>query len=450
MSKRKHKNRPRKQPSKQPQQIFVKPEEAIAGHTRRNILIGFGGAVATGGVLGLIKFLGGEKVTQKQVPRNVPQKRPVTPKLPEYDEWASKIELPQFHLEEQLNWSMDKRLDYFLPQNVGLEKVKKLLDQFDDLKEKTFRSLDNAKNLPERNATIEHFFSELVSLYLTATGEAEKTSDSAYEDLNRFLLVGNQFLFGTKFYGLYSVKEVLNVIIQHNNKKTQIPIIFARKQHDLLPVILDAPDNLDSSIAAHDKKANCIYIDEIRLARSIKSDLELLENSYRRLGKKMRQIDKQALFRGVLNAVIAHESMHAILHSMGIDSMGNDAIKRKGNIRLIGATLRQFEYEHYNNINLHELAAMGYGLFSSGESAILNILNTTDPPGRSSRYEMAFNIAMAGIVHSRTIDHDTHQELLTGKVSSNTLISAISQMSDEELHRIGKLMAKLAIYLTQE
>ncbi len=107
---------------------------------------------------------------------------------------------------------------------------------------------------------------------------------------------------------------------------------------------------------------------------------------------------------------------------------------------------------------LHELFANAIGLMESGGSAVLaaHSIATTRVTGEEMvNYKLASDVLFFEVMNCPDLDEPLRSQIKSElaqaqKVDLNKMAVAIDRLSDESLHRIGKRMAKLALYLTQE
>jgi len=150
--------------------------------------------------------------------------------------------------------------------------------------------------------------------------------------------------------------------------------------------------------------------------------------------------------------------MHAYLDSIGIaaDYFRKDALKKAHGVNMGRYDIPKETFRNINNAELHELTANGFGLMNSGQSAplVAHAMVTTHAASNIENYVLMANIMVWEITKSqglsRNISMKLDLDIQKGTADVNTVISAINELPNEQLHKIGERMAKLGVYLTQK
>ena len=153
----------------------------------------------------------------------------------------------------------------------------------------------------------------------------------------------------------------------------------------------------------------------------------------------------------ILNVTTQHEAMHAVLHRLlSFDPHPQaNSLKNKGRINMGSYTLPN-TYQMHGNIGVHELAAHGFGLMHSGESAQLLAMASTTGALNEQSYGLVNKVITRELM---AISESSDAFTISGsKVTVNIdgLVSLINKLSKEQIYKIGERMAKLGIYLAQK
>ncbi len=464
MSKRKHKNRPRKQPSKQPQQIPVKPEEATAGHTRRNILIGLGGATVTGGVLGLIKFLSRKEAPLKLKERKYqgpPKDLLSRPKLEgeanEYEKWASTIKLPQVELGEPLNLSREEKIDYFLPKNLDRKNLDSFYDYFDQLIDYLQNSLKDAKTAEERKKIISIFLSSIVNIFHEdfkeprGKGMFRVNFGEFFNEVNRVLIPHNYWIrdgqseAGFKFI-VYETNNIRLLSCKHGGQKVKVPVVFMKPKLNLLP---DPESERANILGNYNYEGNYITVDE-----EAATDVENLRRFNKFYRNSVPIENEDTLSLNAFDAMLKHEGEHAVLRKILGIKIDDSLIGGKGTVHMGIYTLEENDYKWHTNAELHELAGLGFELMSLDDTLLppklMSILTTTqlDTKSWGLDYGLAAFIVLYELVYMLK-DRERQDFLRTLRAGGVDLGKVVNAVTRKKMRTIGERMVKLAHYLAQ-
>lgn len=438
MTKR-NRNRGRKGPSHKPSQRRS-PErirkkqasEAQARQTRRQF-IRFGTAAAVMGAVGY-GILRGEETPQSEPPKITASKPSVKPTIPDYEEWSSKIELPEIELSPQLSdWNLKERVAQFFPEWIDETKLKGAFDQIDEEIKEIFRKLDNERNIDIRHVLIQDYLVVLQKLHNELVDKEEDLNKPFYiveHEIQKLLLLNNLYMEGPGYvqsgnsFIFYNVEKVHQLSIRFGEKERQFPVIYLKDPQPLMAL----PRRIDLPIGNYLKGLDAIVVNE---------------NYYKDRWKNRESFSYE------MQSNIMHEGMHAALYmDLPEKARGKSSIKRRGDIDMGNYILKEDEYLQFSDRKgnqIQELAASGFGLANSGKSA-------KEIPGFSAGPEYGFARFMLQkeLAHSHFVDPRLQLKLTSRRVTERDILNAVEQIPIEELHRIGERMAKLAIYLTQE
>ena len=467
MSKRKPKNRPRKRPSHKPRhkKVSKKPEvkpSLISRRTMLAVLLGLG----TGSALKFRSDFGNifyKKETKKPVHRKVPQKRPVAPKLPEYDEWASKIELPVFeYKEESQAWDKERISNYLLPKEIKKEYLASFYNNFDKYKAEFLTDWKKVSSIKEKKELILRFISTVIAINFRHNKSVRMLhftpSDMPFivREINRLLIPHNVFLDFSHDTNegpgliIYEVDNAQSSEISLDAKKIQLPIVNLKNKQ----VLLDT----SSWDAKFIPVGNYIVTDKAAIIAKRKYELDELKLFLEKHGLKTQKINRESVIQNYLKSVIYHELAHAVFHNFYGIVPGKPLKKlREGPINMKNYQLGNDAFRGVTSKQLHELFANGCAYIMAKDAVKMAILDTTvaDDP----TYQFTGGILLSEIYHSPPIEENigrqaaqlyqmTTRDAIMRKMMLTT--KTVFRIPDEELHRIGERMAKLAIYLTQK
>ena len=462
MPKKKRKNRPRKRPSRRPshRRAPKRQKEAVVDHTRRKIVVG-GIAAAILGVVGYSILSGDktpEKPTQKSIP-STPKEPEAKPRIPEYNEWAAKIELPQIKLEPSpVDWNLEKRTEYFIPKiaNQGSEvyrPLKQFYKLFDANLHRLFSRMGDMKDVDSRMKEIKAFETFLAINYRNATSAGPNLTTC---DLNRFLIPHKRWMkFSTPYNAnaaFFDVEKIHMAQIQNDGKTESLPVVFLANQRD---AIVDSAHPEARIDGLYLPKCGYIAVDKDGLQKSSDEVVNELESELRKLSLDMIPIDRQTFPKDAVNMGLVHEGAHASLHRINkIDPKGSHAIKQKGTISMGSYEIFEEEYFKSSNLQVHELIALGTGMASSKNTAFIAVWSAAGTSGIPNGYDLARYVFVLEIIHSPHISENFRRKLIVdlereNVVRHDNIIRAFSEIPPEGFQDIGERVAKLGIYLTQ-
>lgn len=173
MSKRNRKrrrNRPRNNPSQRRSSEKIQkkqPKAEVVDHTRRRLILG-GAAAAIASIVGY-RILRDDKTVQPISPKIATPKPSVKPDIPEYEEWASKIELPVIEpYQTSPPLSPEEIEKNFLPSEIDKQKLIEFYKRYDLMKREILRAVSETKEPEKRRQLMFNFVSHLFRAYAEA------------------------------------------------------------------------------------------------------------------------------------------------------------------------------------------------------------------------------------------------------------------------------------------
>ncbi len=455
-----------------------KPKSSL--FSRNNILIALGVlcavGVATAERLGVTNILGKKEVQTSSVPLNpAPQTQPnLTPPFPlekpkeiVESEWMKKTELPKSKLRpETLNWNNDQKAKHFLPDDIDRSKLPEFYKKFDQLKSELLSNLSNEQEPQKREKAIGNFLSQLSLAYYLLSGDEAQSSlvYGSYQlglllhKINRLLLPHDTFVthdFCAKKgeegprVAIFSVDRMQMLDIEQSGKHMSIPVVFPKDQQNGLVHAHSSPLKISGQYCPSGQYIIFNKKDEKRQVLIVKKELD---SRHKKMGVPIISIDIDKLVQAASKTTTDHEAAHASLAIINnIDPLSQDTIKPRGDIKIGNNSIPESDYTNAKMIHLHELYGVGIGLMNSGSSAIITAWSSADP---INSYKLARIVMLLKIINSQHISNKLRTTFVqdlknTKQVQMDNIAVAITQIPQEELHKIGESMAKLAIYLTQ-
>jgi len=477
------------------------PEKPRPQHqlfTRRNALIslaGLGGAIVADR-LGLFDIFDSRREAQVSEEETNAQKKS-EPGVPEYEEWASKIELPEMKLDEGfLDWNRDRREKHLLSKKIDQDRMDRFMSEFNRLKNQIINELKNIKPSEMRTGYILlAFFKELAENFqsiieaqqqdskedfsreikickdsldeITRLSQGLASSDmhdkinDCIDEISRLLLSQNVYMnfdFNRTKKGIqiafYEVEKARSVKVRLGDQDMELPVLFLSN----LQSISSFPDLPPNDFPGmHVDPGNCIVlsINDEGVSR-IQKTLKKIDKWCRKNGIKRAMPNTDQVRKDMTYEIIAHEGMHAALHHMlKIGSWEHSVIQPKGTIDMGRYKLRESEYyktkDYYvkDGVYLHELIAGGYSLMNSGHVANYVAGGHIYKPS-TWNHILAHRIFIRELAHSPFVNQESRRRIMEGEMDAQSLIGELLKISNEELHNIGERMAKLGLYLAQE
>jgi hypothetical protein len=457
MSKKsKRKNRPKRRPV---QREVNKPESNPLITRRRAILTlaGAGGAAAAWRA-GLFDVFGDEEKPQESTKQDSSKKSTTGPRLPEYDEWASKIELPDIEYNPyQTPWTKEQIENHFIPKEVDRESLPPFYKTFDDLTDDLLAGLKNKSEPKERNDLINSYLGQIFELLFSGnlnTLDKDQLKE-AISKTSRILIPHGYWIGGDREYGeafnkyvIYGIDKINSLKVHLGDQSGDLPVVSLKEKQDIT-ADTDAEPIVFNGTYFHDN--GCIIVDDNQIAESMAS-VSNFEELCRELNITPRTNNINVeFFRRV---TLMHEGMHAVSHKM---SQKNPEPARKIDTKGINMghyTLNPKMFGSITEIDVDELIANGFGILNSGDLAHLTLYNIQTSARSNPTYNFCSFVILNEILNSPSLDpsskNEFFKELSSGKISDKDFVKFLMKIPPHELTNIGERMAKLGIYLTQE
>lgn len=466
MSKRRRKNRPRNRPSNRPKQSTNNPEISVVDHIRRKLILG-GTAGAILGVLGY-NILKDGKTPEQTVQERTSKKTEVKPKNPEYQEWASKIKLPDIQIDNQVaNLTYEEKIDKFLPKNVDREKLDKFYKDFDEIVNKLISDYEKAENDKTRDSTITLFLANLHERLMKDFEQFRKPDfyknanslSKIVKEMMKFLLPHGFWFRIDSLRGkgwvitLYKIDTIKNLNINTDGNHVEVPIIFLKDKKIFTP---DPESETSPFVASFVDDAKYITMDLKTLQDRIPDFLKNLEEMYQEKPLSIKVPSKDNAFKISSDFMIKHEGIHATLDLIFKVNPGRQKIKRRGNINMGKYRLLEDLYSQFDLEELHELAAYGYQFMHSNvlvAQVLIDMISNASVGGSfRTGYALASYVAQVEILHLLPPErfYEFEYKFRSKKLTMQDISDAVTSVHPRELHRIGEGMAKLGFYLTQK
>ncbi len=466
MSRRK--KSPQKQPIHTPRQEVKKPEQT-ALLTRRNVLIGLGalGGVALAWRAGLLDVFKDEKMYEDQLQENTPEPVTAGPRLSEYDEWASKIKLPKMTLLD----TPGKLPDMKIPAE-NLEKFGKTYEQLLDKFKQDFDAQDTAE--ARYRLSIE-FIGRLIPAYRLAVSDDETVGhyDIGSKEFNELILRVNELLINKGHYidveghrneetassdavktriSVFNVESVRSLQIIDGDKTYTVPTVLIGNQKDYYNRPGQQETDRSRLNGQYDQLAKMIIQHQEGAEAQIDNNIRTFEIRCARAGMPYKIENIPQIKKDHQQMTSIHEGMHYTLDKHGFAPGPYKDVKNKGSIDMGSYQVEAERYVGKFNTEIHELAAIGYGLMHAGRATPLFLIGILT--GGQGTYKLAVDI-MIKEIHENISREDRIKILDIASDGSQSLdinrfASVISRMPLETLHKIGERMAKLGVYLTQK
>ncbi|MBN2087674.1 hypothetical protein JW758_04975 [Candidatus Peregrinibacteria bacterium] len=395
-----------------------------------------------------------------------------TAKLPEYDEWASKIELPTVEFDTQKKiWSQDEIIKHFIPENTDAEKLQSFYDIFDQALSVAVDTFNESSPNMQRQILLADFFKKLTTAYAEMTGTARNEKITIpriiLDKINRLLVPHGYHITKEKnekyIARIYKIDSIKSIKMKAGDSEYELPAAYLGDRYEL-SFDRNGSNNksqISESQASYFDSGNYMVIKE-RWAEEISR--RYVENintflSGRGMKEKMINPDSVSDFG---EGVAAHEATHAYLERVlkisGFEETDKgykdteSSIKKRCPINMGLYTLAPEAYERRNNINLHEMITTGVQLMNSGEMVSKYVSEIFSEQGKN--YIFARDMFVMELVNSPAIDEKLRRDLASGTqrgyLDIETVQGILINTPKEEFYRIGERMAKLGIYLTQE
>lgn len=264
---------------------------------------------------------------------------------------------------------------------------------------------------------------------------------------------------GKERFTFFEVEEIRELKAEFAGRRIKFPSFFLKNQQNLTYQSTTKPY---SNMGEYFDHGNYIIICKENGEQNIVKSLDNIEKECMNMGRPIEPVEPDSIFEDHLRGAYMHEGTHALLEEVkGVNSglSGKSAqrmysaIKNKGIIKMQKYSVPPKEYLKISNRMLHELFASSVGLMNSGKAARLQAVSLG--MANIDGYQYVSYFLFHEVATSPYID-DELRVLLSEQIrqqsvsSEGAYVAAVNQIPDQELHRIGERLAKLAIYLTQE
>jgi hypothetical protein len=376
-----------------------------------------------------------------------------------YSEWASGIHLPKVEIDLQANpLSIAEAESRFLDPGINRRQVDLFRRFFYESKSEFDWKMRGKENLVDRQELLVKFVSDLIRARCLVFGERDPrlmTFGSPEMELHmgkvNDLLIpsGQRIATRSPFAGqglkvvISDVRKILPIVVDGKTLKEVMVVLGDRKSY-----FVDPKKEEDGLLVAGEYKDG---------ERYLTIDPEAGRKIVREAAVALGYPDDDAALAKVMEenrvSMAKHEVMHILMaKEHGVVGLVERYAKRRGKVNLGAYDLAESSYRWADSLQIHELASIGLGIMDSGESAKLNLLLTTF--NSEKNYNFVSVIAAYELMNSKYTTPETKKALdlaLSGKPMGRREITAIlREVPNEEIRRIGELMAKLAIHLTQD
>jgi len=441
MSKKNRHNQPNKERESKFQHIQVhKPEIDLVDHTRRKILIGSAATVVLGSIgYGIFHK---NRFSSESIGENRPQKPASNPKIPQYNEWAPRIKLPEINIKDTPISLEEAGLG--LPQGIDRETLKALFRKFQSDKKTLIEKLSGVKDFKQRQTLIRKFFESLVSDYLNylhiLRPKITSNPEEVIRTLNRLLMHENSWIESnhgsipeSRRFAFYNVEGVKKSSIKIGDRTIDLPILFLHNQEDLLENLNDRDSIM---MGQYFNDYDYLVINKDGLLRLMKEQTREISQLNQEAAQRIESIASEEKYSQLQKSTVYHEVAHVALQKIFGIKHEDSLIEMNGLIDMDGYSVgRDLKI---TDTELHELAANGYGIMNSGKMAKASLIYLLNSPYPS--YRLAKEICIKEL--QRIMGPGIHD--------TRALKLFIIDTDDQVLHRIGERMAKLAIYLVRK
>lgn len=449
--KSKQKHRPKGKPR---QKQTVNKPESKSKITRRRALFALAG-VGTGIAMWRAGLFDAFKDKEEE---QTPLTTDNLAKKPESAEWMS-VDLPVVEYNENKHWSGVELSEHFLPKGVNKEVGDEFASFFTIQKDLLISNLERVSDIEERKQLVKDFINQIsrrlpggVILQDGKTIDLRKTLDQ----VSRILIPSGKYFEGARERGDVNLKLIatdidnvstLQVNIDGGSK--EIPAIrLANRQN-----ILIDPNSIPIEFnAAYYNNFDYLIMDESHIENSVKANLSFEKLCLDR-GIQIERIGVEG-YEKLSEVGLQHEGMHAALYSKFKNQSKTDSIK-PGDINMGHYVLSTPKFEErITNMQIHELAANGFGLQNAGEMAARIAFIINNSSGHELNYHFSSFVLLHELLHCPALSSGDHAVLLSqlqrgirGEEAAELLVKKIP---NAELIKIGERMAKLGMHLMEK
>jgi len=403
---------------------------------------------------------------------------PMMQKPTEYHEWADNIELPNVE-EISKDLTPAEIANLFLPKNIRPSEWTGSYANYDSLKKQLLKELTSTFDPKVREQMILAFFLKTIQGHLKGAGEPKKMDvllnknrskyiENIYwlmHEANKSLIPHGEYIYmgfesqkGLEF-ALYEIEKIQKLSVHAKGQAIEVPVIFLTHQ---APISINQDERILPFTAKYlHFEGRYILVNQKEESQSAQARIEDLREVAENHHLPMKKYSASELVEHNTKQALGHEGMHALLHEKyglhemtGQKTFAPKKVKNKGIVRMGDFQLEPADYLSLDNGSLQELGAIGYSLMNSKEQAPLEVVSMVAASQVSSSYSNVFTIMLKAALHSSEINEKVRSDLLrkiqTHQLKGEDMKVLALQIPEEEWHRIGEKMAKLAIYLITE
>lgn len=445
---------PRHGPSNNPSENGTR---ADATHQARGKFLGIGGLVLVG-VLGIRALIQKQDIFDEahrdgaiSLPQPTSRQEPLIVTPENYAEWAAKIKLPEVDIDFNAKpLTTAEAENHFLDPGIDRSRLQLFYNMYDMKKAEFDQKMDQSQNPIERQGIIINYLSTLIKAYCWATNTKQpQTMAFGSPEFVNWIGKINELLipFGqciTQFYGPTSRLEV------HGINKI-LPIHIDGKQITEVMVILKDRKSYygDPQKSGDDTAIGGAYFDG---AKFLIVDLEAGKKNIEKVALDLGFPKDKVPMNDIRESIVRHEVMHIIMtKKLGKANGIRHFAKKRGKINLGTYSLNEKSYTWADSLQIHELASIGFATMNSGEAA--NVVLMTSAFNREENCRLATMIASYELLNSRYTTPATKYKIdasLRGAQGNREdMMAILREIPPLEIRRIGEVMVKLAMHLSQ-
>jgi hypothetical protein len=439
---------------------WIPKKEREAKRTRNGIAAVL---VLTGAVVGGIWMAENRGIGHGKSSDSAPASIPLLPKeilvpIPsesvDQGDWMARVDLPQVEYRPETKMWPKERVDsYFLPKDVPAETVRHFDQVFDHMTGDFLSELKNKKEISDRANFVNYYFTQLFDSAF-AEGWNKKSLHDVIAEANKMLIPHGYWLAGDRGVGetynkyiLYKVGSVGSLAIRDGDWAFDAPVVELENPK---PILIDPSAAPFDFSAAYWHAGRYMAVDQARIRETMKSvhDYESLCASLG-LGSKTQQITAEDMRRMAL----IHEGMHAAMHHRAGKIPESGKSRALGTVGMGHYALDTANFGPVSNINIGELAANGYGVMNSGESATmtLSFIHTSSRSNPTYLFsDFVILNELLNVPHLNSASKADFLRKLQAGLSDEDFVRAVKGLPTDGARRIGERMAKLGLHLMEK
>lgn len=379
----------------------------------------------------------------------------------EYQEWSKTIHLPKIEETEA-----EMKLPEIPEEKATPEKLNSFYMAFDGLWLKFQRDMEAEQKPEARERIIFNFLGMLVAHYKLAIGdnEEEKNLEINSQKFTDLMLNVQSFLVRHGHFVEARVdKPSLNLRVSHfrvgtvnkleisdEGKEYAMPLIHLEGQEDFNS---DPHEVIERGLmnGLYNQMDQTMLIDSEGRKTQYQKTFNTFQKRCQSVGVSCRFPDEVKMRKDFVRAVDLHEGMHAVLERRGFRADYKRYDAHKGDVSMGYFHLPARSLRERNNVEVHELAAIGYSLMHSESAAPIVVSSLIK--NEKSTYQMAHSLVVESVMglmseedRRKVLAHRKEQEV---KLNVDQLMAVLHKIPLEKLHQLGERMAKLGLYLSQ-